>query len=78
MNKEFDKILERLDKLENLFIKRNSRTCAAGVHQSKKIVQEVAEEMMDSRVCEKPKTNADRIRSMSDEELAEFLCNVNQ
>ncbi len=23
-------------------------------------------------------TNADRIRSMSDEELAEFLCNVNQ
>ena len=23
--------------------------------------------------CEKPKTNADRIRSMTDEELAEFL-----
>lgn len=23
--------------------------------------------------CEKPKTNADRIRAMSDEELAEFL-----
>ena len=25
--------------------------------------------------CEKPQTNADRIRSMSDEELAEFLDN---
>ena len=27
--------------------------------------------------CEKPKTNADRIRNMTDEELAEFLKNVN-
>ena len=26
-----------------------------------------------SRVCDKPKTNADRIRSFSDEELAEFI-----
>ena len=25
-----------------------------------------------------PMTNADRIRDMDDEELAEFLCNVNQ
>lgn len=29
--------------------------------------------LLNSRVCEKPKTNADRIRSMSDEELAEFI-----
>ena len=35
--------------------------------------EEEVEEMMDSGVCEKPKTNADRIRSMSDEELAEFI-----
>lgn len=27
------------------------------------------------RDCKKPRTNADRIRSMSDEELAEFLVN---
>ena len=27
--------------------------------------------------CEKPMTNADRIRNMSDEELAEFLVKVN-
>ena len=27
----------------------------------------------DSRVCDKPKTNADHIRSFSDEELAEFI-----
>ena len=26
--------------------------------------------LLNSRVCEKPKTNADRIREMSDEELA--------
>ena len=37
--------------------------------------EEEVEEMMDSGVCEKSKTNADRIRSMSDEELAEFLSN---
>ena len=37
--------------------------------------EEEVEEMMDSGVCEKPKTNADRIRSFSDEELAEFLAN---
>ena len=29
--------------------------------------------MMDSGVCEKPKTNADSIRSFSDEELADFI-----
>ena len=29
--------------------------------------------LLNSRVCEKPKTNADRIRSFSDEELAEFI-----
>ena len=35
--------------------------------------EEEVEEMMDSGVCEKPKTNADRIRSFSDEELADFI-----
>ena len=35
--------------------------------------EEEVEEMMDSGVCEKPKTNADCIRSFSDEELAEFI-----
>lgn len=40
--------------------------------------EEEVEEMMDSGVCEKPKTNADRIRSMSDEELAEFISKVNR
>ena len=37
--------------------------------------EEEVEILLNSRVCEKPKTNADRIRSMSDEELAEFLAN---
>ena len=35
--------------------------------------EEEVEILLNSRICEKPKTNADRIRSMSDEELAEFL-----
>lgn len=30
------------------------------------------------RIIEKPKTNADRIRSMTDEELADFLIGVAQ
>ena len=38
--------------------------------------EEEVEILLNSRICEKPKTNADRIRSMSDEELAEFLCKV--
>lgn len=37
--------------------------------------EEEVEILLNSRVCEKSKTNADRIRSMSDEELAEFLVN---
>ena len=40
--------------------------------------EEEVEEMMDSGVCEKPKTNADRIRSFSDEELADFIRELNE
>ena len=32
--------------------------------------EEEVEILLNSRICEKPKNNADRIRSMSDEELA--------
>ena len=35
--------------------------------------EEEVEILLNSRICEKPKTNADRIRSMSDEELADFI-----
>ena len=35
--------------------------------------EEEVEILLNSRVCEKPKTNADRIRSFSDEELADFI-----
>ena len=38
--------------------------------------EEEVEILLNSKVCEKPKTNADRIRSMSDEELAKFLVTV--
>ena len=40
--------------------------------------EEEVEILLNSRICEKPKTNADRIRSFSDEELALFLCNIHE
>ena len=40
--------------------------------------EEEVEILLNSRVCEKPKTNADRIRSMSDEELADFIRELNE
>ena len=43
------------------------------VRSMRTFTEEEVEEMMDSRVCEKPQTNADRIRAMSDEELADIL-----
>ena len=42
---------------------------SAGINALIEEVNELAEEY-------KPKTNADRIRSMTDEELAEFLCKL--
>lgn len=38
--------------------------------------EEEVEILLNSRVCEKPKTNADRIRSFSDEELADYIFGV--
>ena len=35
--------------------------------------EEEVEILLNSRVCEKPKTNADRIRSFSDKEMADFI-----
>lgn len=40
--------------------------------------EEEVEILLNSRICEKPKTNADRIRSMSDEELEKFISKVNR
>lgn len=39
---------------------------------------EEVEILLNSRICEKPKTNADRIRSFSDEALAEFIRELNE
>lgn len=40
--------------------------------------EEEVEKMLDSRVCGKPKTNADRIRTMSDVELAVFIAGLSE
>lgn len=40
--------------------------------------EEEVEILLNSRICEKPKSNADRIRSFSDEELAEFIRELNE
>lgn len=85
MNKAFDKILDRLEgKIkceEQNAIKANKANTEETINlvtaicafadryrSAKEIVQEVAEEYNI--------TNGDKIRSMSDEELAEFLCRV--
>ncbi len=38
--------------------------------------EEEVEILLNNRICEKPKTNADRIRSFSDAKLAELLDSV--
>ena len=38
--------------------------------------EEEVEILLNNRIFEKPKTNADRIRSMSDEELADYIFGV--
>ena len=35
--------------------------------------EEEVEILLNSSICEKPKTNADHIRAMTDEELADFI-----
>ena len=44
MKEAFEKILERFETLENIFIKGNSHNVAAGISKAKEIVHEVAEE----------------------------------
>ena len=43
------------------------------VRSMRTFTEEEVEILLNSIVCEKPKTNADRIRSFSDEELAELI-----
>lgn len=38
--------------------------------------EEEVEILLNNRICEKPKTNADRIRSFSDDELADYIFGV--
>lgn len=77
--KEFiDKLIERLE--EKAFIDydeyyTDGGECLISISDVKEIVNQLAEEY---KLSEMPtgsecKTNADRIRSMSDEELAEFI-----
>lgn len=71
MDKAFENILERLDELiEKSYYAATEGNHNAGIrnsayHRVKKIVQEVAEEYNI--------TNGDKIRSMNDEELAEWF-----
>lgn len=75
MNKAFELILERLDEVERRLLNESGDIgCTLGItnmsEYSKSIVQDVAEEYQI--------TNGDRIRSMSDEELAEFIRELNE
>ena len=70
--KEFiEKLIERLEEIKIYYAEDFSQgySCEVGCverHEVEKIINELAEEY-------KPKTQADKIRSMSDEELAELF-----
>ena len=70
--KEFiEKLIERLEEIKTYYAEDFSQgySCEVGCverHEVEKIINELAEEY-------KPKTQADKIRLMSDEELAEFF-----
>ena len=70
--KEFmEKLIERLEEIKTYYAEDFSQgySCEVGCverYEVEKIINELTEEY-------KPKTQADKIRSMSDEELAEFF-----
>ena len=70
--KEFiDKLIERLEEIKTYYAEDFSQgySCEVGCverYEVEKIINELTEEY-------KPKTQADKIRSMSDEELAELF-----
>ena len=90
MNKAFELILERLEKevslpkmngMERRVGKRQTYGFSLGVRFAKQIVQEVAEEYTsteNTNCSTDTLTNADRIRSMSDDELAEFINHISR
>ena len=73
--KEFiEKLIERLEEIKIYYAEDFSQgySCEVGCverHEVEKIINELAEEY-------KPKTQADKIRSMSDEELAELFAKL--
>ena len=70
--KEFiDKLIERLEEIKTYYAEDFSQgySCEVGCverYEVEKIINELTEEY-------KPKTQADKIRSMSDEELADYI-----
>ena len=73
--KEFiENLIKRLEEIKTYYAEDFSQgySCEVGCverYEVEKIINELTEEY-------KPKTQADKIRSMSDEELAEFLDNL--
>ena len=83
--KEFiEKLIGRLEELKTYYAEDFSQGYSCEVdcvekYEVKKIVNELAEEYINTSTdtsTDTSTTNADRIRSMTDEELAEFLCKV--
>ena len=64
MKKFIDNLISRLEEEKEAY--SDTTYYALGVGSAIKIVNQLAEEY-------KPRTNADRIRNMSDEELAEYI-----
>ena len=84
--KEFiEKLIGRLEELKTYYAEDFSQGYSCEVdcvekYEVKKIVNELAEEYINTSTdtsTDTSTTNADRIRSMTDEELAEFLYDTN-
>lgn len=85
MQEVFSKIIEKLEVKRNIaeqLIMKNphdeidriqtqtAEDFVSAYNDAIEVVKQEVEILLNSRICEKQKTNADRIRSMSDEELA--------
>lgn len=78
-------VLEILDKLEffqgqragrELWADKPREVQDADLDDFKRNIEKIREYIKTQCECEKPKTNADRIRSMSDVELAEYISDL--
>ena len=76
-----DKLIELMRSLKNACARRwaefvaSQKFCNTCAHRSKTDADSPCNRCFGCDEWEAPKTNGDKIRAMTDEELADFLCN---